>query len=50
MREELAASKPEAEIIDLADVSKRRLERRPRTHGILQGYPFVADAPPAKAA
>jgi len=48
--EEFAASKPEAEVIDVADIRKRRLERRPYAHGILQGYALVADAPPAKAA
>ncbi len=48
--EEFAASKPEAEVIDLADVRRRRLERRPYAHGILQGYALVDDAPPAKAA
>lgn len=48
--EEFAASKPEAAVIDLADVRRRRLERRPYAHGILQGYVLVADAPPAKAA
>jgi transposase len=49
-REEFAASKPEAEVIDVADIRKRRLERRPYAHGILQGYALVADAPPANAA
>lgn len=48
--EEFAASKPEAAVVDLADVRRRRLERRPYAHGILQGYALVADAPPAKAA
>ncbi|WP_426744653.1 helix-turn-helix domain-containing protein [Myxococcus faecalis] len=44
--EEFAASKPEAAVIDLADVRKRR----PYANGILQGYALVADASPAKAA
>jgi hypothetical protein len=48
--EEFAATRPESEVIDLADVRKRRLQRRPYAHGILQGYALVADAPPAKAA
>ena len=48
--DEFSKAMPEAEIIDLADVRKRRLERRPYAHGILQGYALVEDAAPARAA
>jgi transposase InsO family protein len=48
--EEFAASKPEAEVIDLAEVRNRRLERRPYANGILQGYALVAESPSTKAA
>ncbi len=48
--DEFSKATPEAAIIDLVDVRKRRLERRPYAHGILQGYAFVEDAAPARAA
>lgn len=48
--DEFSKAMPEAEIIDLADVRKRRLERRPYAHGILRGYALVEDAAPARAA
>jgi hypothetical protein len=48
--EEVSAAKPEAEVIDLATFRKRRLERRPYAHGLLQGYALVEDDHTARAA
>lgn len=48
--EEFSASKPEAQVIDLAEFRKRRLERRPYAHGLLQGYALVEDDGSSKAA
>ena len=48
--EEVATSRPEAEVIDLATVRRRNLTRRLYANGILQGYSLVDDAEPARAA
>lgn len=36
--EEVSSAAPEAEVIDLAAVRSRRLERREYAHGLLHGY------------
>jgi len=36
--EEVSSAAPEAEVIDLASVRSRRLERREYAHGLLHGY------------
>lgn len=42
--EERSKDAPLAEVIDLATVRRRRLERRAYAHGLLQGYSLVEDA------
>jgi hypothetical protein len=48
--EEIAKGTPEAEVIDLATVRRRRLERREYAHGLLQGYALVEEPVAARAA
>ncbi len=48
--EERSNDAPLAEVIDLAGVRKRKLQRREYAHGLLRGYALAEDAPPAKAA
>lgn len=42
--EERAKGVPEADVIDLAAVRRRKLQRREYAHGLLQGYSLVEDA------
>ena len=42
--EERAKGVPEADLIDLAAVRRRKLQRREYAHGLLQGYSLVEDA------
>lgn len=48
--EERSKDAPLAEVIDLAEVRRRKLQRREYAHGLLRGYALAEDAPPAKAA
>lgn len=48
--EERSKDAPLAEVIDLATVRRRKLERRAYAHGLLQGYALVEDDGASKAA
>lgn len=48
--EERSNDAPLAEVIDLGEVRKRKLQRREYAHGLLRGYALAEAAPPAKAA
>lgn len=48
--DEIAKGTPEAEVIDLDTVRRRRLERREYAHGLLQGYTLVEEPVTARAA
>jgi transposase InsO family protein len=48
--DEISKGTPEAEVIDLATVRRRRLERREYAHGLLQGYTLVEEPGAARAA
>jgi len=48
--DEFSKAMPEAEVIDLDTVRRRKLQRRAYAHGLLHGYALVEDAEPARAA
>lgn len=46
----MSGATPEAEVIDLAAMRSRRLERREYSHGLLHGYTLVESDEPRAAA
>jgi hypothetical protein len=48
--EERAQDSPPAEVIDIATIRRRRLQRREYAHGLLRAYSLVEDDAPRKAA